>query len=237
MAEIGCSRTGGTELPGRLHQCALFSSLTAAQIETMLCKSRRAELRPGEMLFEQRQPAKEFFLLDSGQIKLTRGSSSGQEKIIDLVSSGDTFAEASALSPQPLHPVTATALVYSEVFCFDALTYTQLLRQSTEACFALMELMSQRMHCMLMEIDRLTLHGATYRVLSYLLDHVSSTDITTSTIRLNTSKTVLASRLSVTPETLSRTLARLGREGYLSIDDNSITLRDVGQVRRYLQTA
>lgn len=226
-----------TELLPRLQHCVLFSSLTAPQIETMLCKSRRADLHPGEMLFEQRQPAKEFFLLDSGQIKLTRGSSSGQEKIIELVSPGDTFGESSACSPQPLNPVTATALVYSEVLCFDAPTYMQLLHESTEACFALMELMSQRMHGMLLEVDRLTLHSATYRVLCYLLDRVSSTDLATSTVTLDTSKTVLASRLSVTPETLSRTLTRLSREGYLSVEENSITLRDVGQARRYLQTA
>jgi hypothetical protein len=105
--------------------------------------------------------------------------------------------------------------------------YAGILRQSTDACFAVMAQMSRRLHWQIAELDRLTLHNATFRVVSYLLDQVPSTHLVTSEIQLDTPKHVIASRLSITPETLSRTFAKLSREGYIDIMDNMIN-NDIG---------
>ena len=69
--------------------------------------------------------------------------------------------------------------------------------------------MSRRLHWQIAEIDRLTLHNAAFRVIAYLLDQVPSTDLDSSVIHLDTPKHVIASRLSITPETLSRSFASM----------------------------
>ena len=67
-------------------------------------------------------------------------------------------------------------------------------------------------------------------------DQVPSTHLTTSEIQLDTPKHVIASRLSITPETLSRTFAKLSREGYIDIIDNTIRLNDIERLRNYFQS-
>jgi len=129
--------------------------------------------------------------------------------------------------------VTATALLVSRVLCFDTSTYAGILRQSTDACFAVMAQMSRRLHWQIAEIDRLTLHSATFRVVAYLLDQVPSTDFGASRVQLNTPKHVIASRLSMTPETLSRTFSKLCRDGLMEVDDNGLVLKDVGRLRHF----
>ena len=95
--------------------------------------------------------------------------------------------------------------------------------------------MSRRLHGHIAEIDRLTLHSATFRVVCYLLDQVPSTHLGVPEVRLDTPKHVIAARLSVTPETLSRSFSKLSREGLIEVHDNAITLTDVDRLRRFAQ--
>ncbi len=218
-----------------VQQCMLFSDLNAAQIGTVLHHTRVVKLSEGEILFEQQQAARDFFMLTSGQVKLARNSASGQEKIIDLISPGHTFAEAILFSGQKVYPVTASAILDSCLLCFDMASYADILHESTDACFAIMAQMSRRLHWYIGEIDRLTLHGATFRVVCYLLDQVSSSHQGTSKIRLATPKHAIASRLSITPETLSRSFSRLTREGLIQVHEDSVILNDVGKLRQFAQ--
>lgn len=218
-----------------MRKSVLFRELSDSQLDAVILNTRTAVLAEGEVLFEQGRPAREIFMLESGQIKLGRISPEGHEKVIDLISPGSTFAEAIMFSREQLYPVTATALLDSRVLCFDMKTYVDLLQRSTEACFAIMAQMSRRLHWQIAEIDRLTLHNATFRFVAYLLDQVPSTDLGVSRVRLDTPKHVIASRLSMTPETLSRTISRLARDGLIDIEENCMVLRDVGQLRHYAQ--
>lgn len=218
-----------------LQRCLLFSALDTEAFEGILAHTRTAILEEGEILFAQQQPATEIFLLQSGQIKLALLSPEGQEKVIDLILPGGTFAEAVLFSGRHVYPVTATAVVRSQVWGIHGRTYEGILRRSTDACFAVMTQMSRRLHWHVAEVDRLTLHNSAFRVVTYLLDKVGQGDRSSTVIELDTPKHVIASRLSITPETLSRTFARLIRERYLEIEDNRVTIPDVGKLRAYVK--
>ena len=219
-----------------LRQCLLFSGLDDEPLGEILSRTRFVTLEENDMLFEQQQAAREIFLLRSGQIKLALISPEGHEKVIDLISPGGSFAEAILFAGRPVYPVTATALLRSQVWGIDAATYEGILRQSNDACFAIMAQMSRRLHWQIAEIDRLTLHNAAFRVVAYLLDQLPGTHLASAEIRLDTPKHVIASRLSITPETLSRTFAKLSRDGYIDIADNSIRVNDIEKLRAYGRT-
>lgn len=68
------------------------------------------------------------------------------------------------------------------------------------------------------EIDELSFHSATHRLVGYLLAE--------GRVRLAAPKQVIASRLGVTPETLSRTLARLRDEGLVRVDRDTVDIVD-----------
>jgi len=235
MARVSHNLNVQVGVGDRLRQCVLFSGLTEQQLERVHRRSRVAVLDDGEILFEQEQPAHEFFLLTEGQLKLARYSVDGNEKIIDLIFPGSSFGEAIMFAHQPVYPVTAAALAPSQVLCFDARTYTDILHESTEACFAIMAQMSRRLHWQIAEIDRLTLHSALFRVVTYLLDQVPSTQLGASQVQLDTPKHVIAARLSITPETLSRCFSRLTREGLIEVRESQVQLNDVDKLLAFTQ--
>jgi CRP-like cAMP-binding protein len=218
-----------------LRRCMLFSRLEDGKFEEILGHTRLVSLAENAILFEQQQPANEIFLLSSGQIKLALVSPGGHEKVIDLVSPGTSFAEAVMFSGSHVYPVTATALARSEVWGIDAVTYEGILRQSTDACFAVMAQISRRLHWQIAELDRLTLHNAAFRLIAYLLDQAPSTHLHAAQIQLDVPKHVLASRLSITPETLSRTFSRLSKDGYINIVDNTVMIHDIEQLKAYIR--
>jgi len=224
-----------SDLLPQIQQCLLFSDLDRDQIDRVLDHTRVIELAENRTLFEQQQPARAFFLLQTGQIKLTRFSPDGHEKVIDLISGGNTFAEAIMFAGQNTYPVTATTIADSRILSFDTKTYTDILHESTDACFTVLAQMSRRLHWYVAEIDRLTLHGAAFRVVCYLLDQVPSTHLGSPEVHLDAPKHVIASRLSITPETLSRSFAKLNRDGLIEVHENSIILRDVGKLRQFAQ--
>ena len=218
-----------------LRRAYLFSELDEPQLGEVMREMRLVELDKGERLFEQGDPATRFFVVRRGLIKLYRLSPEGQEKVIELIAPGQSFAEALMFMAANGYPVHAEAVEPTELFSFDNAGYKALLRDSIDSCFRLMASMSMRLHKQINEIDRLTLHSATYRLVAYLLQELPEAVVASPNVQLTTAKSVIASRLSIQPETFSRILARLSREGLIEVEGNRILLRDIPALRRLIE--
>lgn len=201
----------------------LFSGLTDTQFEQVRKQSHISALEEGETLFHQGDEVTCFYLVLSGRIKLSRLSPEGKEKVVDIVEQGDTFAEALMFMDHPHYPVNATALTSCSVLGINSRHFKSMLRNSVETCFLLMGSMSARLRGLIQEIDTLSLNTGTVRIVSYLLRN-SPED--SDSFELNIAKSVIASRLSVKPETFSRILKNLHEQNILTISGRKVTIHD-----------
>ena len=217
--------TGGgvTEMIEELRRSFLFADLGENQLRRIANHAVRVRLNEGDALFEQGDPARRFYLALSGQIKLFRLSPSGNEKVIDIVVPGITFGEALMFLERPHYPVGAQALQPSEVLSFDSLDFADMLKGSVETCFVMLGSMSQRLRMQLREIDELSLHSATCRVAAYLMKNAP---VDSDTFELPVAKQVVASRLSVKPETFSRIIKSLSDDGVIQVAGSRVTILD-----------
>lgn len=213
----------------------LFRDLAALQFNSIIDHSTASTLQEGEVLFEQNSETTSFFFLGSGQIKLSRLAPDGNEKVIDIINEGQTFAEAVVFGGLRGYPVSAEAIVESEVLCISALYYKDLIRNCPDASLSLLASMSRRLHWQLNEIDRLTLHTAAYRLALYILDQIPENDAGATEIRLKAPKHVIASRLTIKPETLSRTLKKLSDAELIQVKENSIFVRDIAKLKSFVE--
>lgn len=201
----------------------ILSSLSADTIEEISKRSVSKTLSSQQQLFVRDEPAKAFYFLKSGRIKLYRLSQSGDEKILEIIEPNNLFAFTLLFIDGARYPVTASALVPSEVIAINSQYFSQLLKDSTELCFKVMAAMSSRMMGLIQEIDDLSLQSGSSRVAAYLLSHTS--DIK-PIYQLPVSKKTLASRLSIKPETLSRLISCLITSGAISVRDKEIEVLD-----------
>jgi CRP-like cAMP-binding protein len=225
-------------LLAELKATPLFAELDEAQLVRALEGLRLHDLQKGQEFLQQGQPAHHFFLVRSGRIKLYRISAEGQEKVVEIVGPGQTFGESLMFADRESGYLTfAEAIEPSVVLAFNSTAFKELLRESTRTCFRLMGSMSRRLHQQINEIDQLTLHDATYRLVNYLLDRLPAGVVQSPNIFLATSKSVIASRLSIKPETFSRILTRLSREGLIEVHGNNVVLRNIPALRELIGRA
>jgi len=213
----------GSATIDELRSGLLLSGLTDEQLKRVACHASRIRLDEGQMLFSQGDPAERFYLVLKGQMRLFRLSPDGAEKVIEIVAPGHTFAEALMFLKAPRYPVCGAALSPVEIIAMDARDFTAMLHESVDTCFLLLAALSMRLRGLIGEIDNLTLHTATSRVARYL---VSKLPTAHRALDLDVRKGVLASRLSVKPETFSRVVKNLSDQGIIEVHGSHVTILD-----------
>ena len=216
-----------------LNQLPLMSHLGEGQLEKIRKTMKQINLSEGEHLFEQGQSADRFYMVRSGQMKLYRVSAEGSERVIEVKHPGEVFAEAVMFLDSREYPVSASALLNTELVAFDFTTFSGVLAESQETCFQMLANMSRDLHQNINQVDYLTLQNATFRLVNYLLQQVPSQHEFEDSyeIELKTSKSVIASCLSIQPETFSRILRSLKNRELIRVHGKSIQLLDIGGLK------
>ena len=90
----------------------LFARLEPEALDAMLAQASSRRYGIGDVVFEQGEPARQFFVLLHGRLKVTQLTPDGQQIIVRMINPGDLFGIAKALS-RPDYPGTATAAAES----------------------------------------------------------------------------------------------------------------------------
>lgn len=178
-----------------------------------------------QFLFRQGEPATEFFVVATGSLKLYRMSSAGDEKIVARVGPGQSFAEGVLFMEPPRYPVHAQAMEASQVLGLSRQVYRDILVRSPDTCLSVMSELTGRIRRLLDEIESLTLQNGRDRVIHFLLSLMPRGAPDNTTIKLPTRKATVAAQLSIRPETLSRILSGLARDGLLVRTSGPTTFR------------
>lgn len=216
-----------------IKQHYLFKSLPDDSVDTVINHSGLISLKKNELLFEYGSRANFFFLVRHGQISLSQTSSDGNEKIVDIFTSRQTFGETMMFVEDEHHLTSARAISDSEVFYFDIHTFKQQLCHSHESCCSLIMNMSKRVNDLTQEIIDLSIYNAQYRLISYLMKNICKYE-EYPVVVLSSTKSQLASRLSITPETFSRVLARLKKEQLIDLQEETIVLKEYHKLKELI---
>ena len=210
-----------TDLAGvRAHH--LFAGLAPPHLQRVMTSAHVVDAESGEVLFDRGQPAKHFYLVLEGQVNLVLYSKAGEEKIVDILGPGQSFAEAVMFMSGPMYPVSAVAAGACRIARFSSVEYVSLLRESPETCLRMLGHLSQRLHMRIREIEYLTLDSATHRLVRLIEGRVPTDNDGPHEIQLQESRQEIASRLSMKPETLSRILRNLADAGVIVVHGRTL---------------
>lgn len=221
----------------RLRQHYLFGILDDSQFERVLPAVQRVSLAEDDHLFHFGDRARYFYLLRTGQIQLYRLSPGGEEKVIEIIQPGQSFAEAVMFFQINVYPVSAKAVLTSELWRVDMAVFLSMLQESNELCLRLLGGMSKRLHGAIQDIDQLTLQNASMRVIQLLLQSAPENSPSQYSVEWETPKQILASRLSVRPETFSRILQQLSRKGLIAVQGKTVEVLNAKALQRELDLA
>jgi len=203
-----------------LARAPLFAPLNRNWCEILANSAQVHRLLKNQFLYRRGDPATGVYLVAVGQIKASIPvARSRHGKVIEMFGAGDSFGETLMLLNHP-HIVDAQALDDSVVIWLDKRDIEQVL--AVEAGFALKMLknISLRFETLLHDIETVSTHSASERVAEYLLKQPRQGTQT----QLKFSKCLIASRLGLQAESLSRALQRLSREHLISVQGSHVEI-------------
>lgn len=222
------------DIPQILSRLPMFQQLTDEQIAALEPACRERRLLRGEMLFQKGDPARGFFVVVSGQIKLAFPSAQGNEKVVEILGPQQSFGEAVMFMDRP-YPVFAEGLLDSRLLHISSAPVFALLEADPLFARRMLAGLSTRLHSLVQDVEAYSLRSSAQRVVGYLLQQCPEGGSAAGSfnISLPTSKQVIASRLSLKPETLSRIFHDLASNGLIEVSGKHITINDVRRLREF----
>jgi CRP/FNR family transcriptional regulator, dissimilatory nitrate respiration regulator len=227
--------------PEVLSRLPLFSQVAPDLLVGLSSAVQQVRLGRGDVLFHQGQPCTGFFVVLRGQMKLAITSAEGQEKVLEIIGPGESFAEAALFAGRP-YPVASTALVATDLLAIPGQPIFELIDGDPLLARRMLAGLSIRLHTLVADLGSLALHTGTQRVIGFLLGEVRPTDDESGSaggaarVRLPVGKAVLASRLNLTPETFSRVLRLLAEQGLVTVEGRDVALHDLARLAEYSGT-
>ena len=190
-----------------LRRVYLFADLSEDLFEEALSGLRERELAADHWLCFHRDPADSFYLVLEGEVALLRHSAEGEELIVTIVGPGELFGEDLVFLEEAQHPLSARTLGPCRVGSLDRRRFRSFLQRDPGLLYKLLHTLQRRNAILLDEIERVTIQSASERLMTFLESQRAINGGAALPLRI--SKRVLASRLSIRPETLSRILGQL----------------------------
>jgi len=222
------------DIPALLSRLPLFQELTPGQIAPIATGTREKRISKGEMLFQKGDLPKGFFIIVFGQVKLAFPSANGNEKVVEILGPRQSFGEAVMFMDRP-YPIFAEALVDTLLLHVSMQAVFELLVADPMFARRMLAGMAVRLHSLINDVESYSLRSSAQRVIGYLLQHCPQGADCDGPLEISlpTSKQVIASRLNLTPETLSRIFHELSETGLITVQGKVIQAHDMRRLREY----
>ncbi len=216
-------------LPGKCNRCGEhclknIDFLVGLPLEKQLKvieRSNISQMKKEEALFEEGDKVDGIYIIHSGRVKLCSYDTEGRERIITIFSSGDTIWEGILIegSTYPYHAICMEAASICKIYKKD------LEEAMTDPAIAvrMIGLLSRKLHKANERNMLLSVNDPKARLAGLLLMRSSDAGSDTITMRLDD----IAGSINLRPETISRKIRELDREGAIEkIAQSTIRILD-----------
>ena len=224
MPDNSASPKAASDTLRTLASVPLLADLTPQEFQALAERARLCTHPKGAQIFVENQQATGFHVLADGLVKICHFTTEGREMVLHLIRPGGTFGEA-ALFQGGTFPASAVAMRASRSLLLPGPFFMELVRGNPDLALRIIATLSLRLRMFTRKLESRHLREAPQRLAAYLL-HRSRLDGGTPSVRLDTSREVLASMLGTARETLSRTLTRLVELGAVEVRGREVLLLD-----------
>nr|WP_254446564.1 Crp/Fnr family transcriptional regulator [Ruegeria sp. HKCCD8929] len=199
-------------------------------VTTLLSHAIWRRYERGETLFLQEEKAHAIHVVIDGWVKLFRMAPTGSEAVVSVFTRGESFGEAVALRNMP-YPVSAEAVTACEVMHIPSHVFVSLMKEDPEIGISILAATFTHLHSLVAQLEQLKAHTGAQRVAEFLLNLADCEDGACEVI-LPYDKMLIAGRLGMKPESLSRAFTRLKTAG-VTVKRNHAEIADIETLRDY----
>lgn len=200
---------------------ALFNALDAGQITQIASGSALSVVQPNTTVVDHGDVAGGVFWIASGQVKIAVNTKGGQEKIIDILGPQNWFGLSEMMLDRP-HLAAVTTTERSTLLHTGRDTLLRVAQDNFSFSREIMRSIGGQAYGLVRDIESYA-QTPKRRLAEYLLRQSRRE---TNEVRLVANKGLIASRLSMTQETLSRLFRDFTVNGLISVAGRQIKILD-----------
>jgi len=208
----------------------LFGAVPDEAVARLVGNRGPRAFEKGVMLFNQGEPADAFYVILDGWVKISRISSDGDETIVGVFTRGETFAEA-AMFLGGLYPVNAEIISPCRLLRIDSVAFRRLLDGEPDLSLAMLASCSKHLKYLVEQLEQLKLLSAPRRIAEFLVTLCACSE-GECMVTLPYEKSLLANRLGMKPESLSRAMLKLKPLG-VEVKRDHVAIRDCQALANY----
>lgn len=211
-------------------QSLLLASAPEPVAQAVLASARLRDFERGATVFMQGERANAIYIVAEGWVKLYRIAPNGTEAVVDVVTKGHSFGEAVAFR-HDIYPVSAEAVTECCLIRIEAELFLQMLHNNPEMAVMMLSATYVHLHSLVLQIQALKGQTGAQRVAEFLLELAPCAEGACEVV-LPYDKFLIAGRLGMKPESLSRAFAKL-REYGVAIRQNNAAIEDIAVLRTF----
>lgn len=214
-----------------LRKTSLFANLTPTQLDLIAQRCVKRVVKAHTVLFQEKDAGSEFYIIISGAVKIYT-SRDGEDKVLSIITQGDSFGELALLDGKP-RSASAATLEDSVLFVLDKPNFLDVLQEHFDITIAILQELSQRLRDTNQHIHDLTFLDSRTRVLKHLIQMANKHGQRNGSrismkVMLNLEE--LSRMAGVEKESLSDVITELQSKSILLIEDEGFSL-DLSKLR------
>lgn len=212
------------QLHDRILQSRPFAGLPEATMERVLHQGHIRQFGDGRILVHQGAWPQNLYVVLEGQLKTSLINDEGSELTLRMLGPGNTCMAAILFMGNP-SPVTVQTYGDTTLWVLPGTLAKKLILKDPKFAANMLKIAVARYSKSIDHIHTIALKTPLQRIGHYLLGEHISRGANDLTFELPYKKSIIASHLGMTPETLSRSFARIKKLG-IRIDGQKVCLKD-----------
>lgn len=222
-----------------LKRINVFQCLRVEERAKMLRQGEQRVYQRRQLIFKPQDRGDAIYLIEEGQVKLSRFDDRGREVTLAILESGEFFGEES-LGGEELRESYAEALSEARVIKVSSSDFERLMAENSDLALAVTRQMTRRYFGAHARIESLAFSDVTARLADLLVrlaeEHGEALPGGGVRVSLELTHQELASLIASTRETTTTLLGKLRREGLVRSEGRHLVVEQLERLRELAQT-
>src|SRR5580704_10864967 len=198
-----------------LKKVAIFSGLTEQEFAFLTAHVVPRKCSAGELIFGEAEPCTGLYVIESGNVRIFKSSTSGREQVLSIDGPGSSIAELPVFDGGS-YPASVTAIDDAKLLFVSKQDFQALCLAHPQVALKVLRVVGARLRRLVGIIEEISFTTVRRRLASFLLRLAEREGKQTGEgigITLPASNQELASQIGTVRELVSRNLGRLQAEG------------------------
>ena len=236
MNECNCENCGHSLCAKKV---PIFSFLSDEELIKIIDMTGHKLYKKGEMLCRQGEKSDTLFIINEGQVKISKLTVEGKEQIVHIFTTGDFFGELSLFSSDETYNFDAYAISDVKICTLAKQDMNEIIMSNPEISLKLLQVITKRLTQTENLAQNLATNDAEIRIAFMMLEFAEKYGVTTDQglqIKLPINREEMASYAGVTRETISRKLSIFEELGIINLKGNKIIIiKQLDKLKSYVE--